>query len=260
MDSPGFPIESCTLASCSLKNAQVQYDPSLGGNAFYVSIFALAIFVQALLGIQYRTWSFLAGMFCGLILETVGYAARIQMHFNPFTKGPFVMLVLDCILFDSPVNTNDNFRYLVALTIGPTFFTASIYLCLARIIVVFGEHLSRFKPRTYTVSFITSDVISLLLQAVGGAIASGADTYEKKQHGIHIMVAGLAFQVASLVIFMLLCADFARAVRAGPRSTEPMFFTLRSSLRFKAFLWCKFQPFYPQSRNPFSKSFVRSDH
>lgn len=39
--------------------------------------------------------------------------------------------------------------------------------------------------------------------------ADGDDT------GINIMIAGLAFQVASLAIFMLLCADFARCVKMG---------------------------------------------
>ena len=39
--------------------------------------------------------------------------------------------------------------------------------------------------------------------------ADGDDT------GINTMIAGLAFQVASLAIFMLLCADFARCVKTG---------------------------------------------
>ena len=42
--------------------------------------------------------------------------------------------------------------------------------------------------------------------------ADGDDT------GINIMIAGLAFQVASLGIFMLLCADFARCVKMGGRT------------------------------------------
>lgn len=92
MDTPGFPIESCTLSTCSLKNAQVEYQPNLGGNAFLLSIFALSLLFQVFFGIRYRIFGFLVGLFCGLVLEIVGYAARIQMHFNPFPKGPFVML------------------------------------------------------------------------------------------------------------------------------------------------------------------------
>ena len=44
-------------------------------------------------------------------------------------------------------------------------------------------------------------------------MASGAADGDNT--GINIMIAGLSFQVASLAIFMLLCADFARCVKMG---------------------------------------------
>jgi uncharacterized membrane protein len=91
MDRPDFPIANCTLSTCSLINAQIYYQPSLGGNAFYISMFSLAIVSQTIFGLWYRTWGFMIGLFFGLVLEIVGYAARVQMHYNPFTKGPFVM-------------------------------------------------------------------------------------------------------------------------------------------------------------------------
>jgi RTA1 like protein len=90
-----------------------------------------------------------------MLTEVIGYIARIAIHSNPFLKTNFLM-------------------YLVTLTIAPAFLSASIYLCLARIVVVYGEEASRFKPRTYTVVFCTGDFLALLLQAVGGAIASDA--------------------------------------------------------------------------------------
>ena len=78
--------------------------------------------------------------------------------------------------------------------------------------MVYGEHLARFKPRTYTIIFICSDVFSLVLQATGGALADQAADDGSGQTGINIMIAGLAWQVVSLVIFIALCADFAHAV------------------------------------------------
>jgi hypothetical protein len=57
------------------------------------------------------------------------------------------------------------------------------------------------------------------------------------------MVAGLAFQVATLLVFMVLCIDF--AVRTRRRYTSmgeaafdqnPIFVTLRGSWRFKGFI------------------------
>lgn len=132
------------------------------------------------------------------------------------------------------------YRYLVPITIGPAFLTAAIYLTLARIIPVYGHAYSRFKPRTYTITFITCDFISLLLQAIGGAITSIADSGSSTQNmGVNIMIAGLSFQVVSLFVFISLSADFAfsvfRAKRKGS-AFAPQFSRLRATGRFKLFL------------------------
>jgi hypothetical protein len=124
------------------------------------------------------------------------------------------------------------------LTIGPAFLSASVYLCLARIVVAYGENLSRFTPRLYTITFITFDFIALLLQAIGGAIASGATTPSQDKMGINIMVAGVGWQVGSLGIFAILCAEFAWRVHRSPESQRnPNFTLLRNTFRFKGFLW-----------------------
>jgi RTA1 like protein len=124
------------------------------------------------------------------------------------------------------------------LTIGPAFLSAAVYLCLARIVVVYGEGLSRFSPRFYTLTFITFDFIALLLQAAGGAIASGATTASSDKMGINIMVAGVAWQVASLGIFAILCAEYGwRVYRSSESQRNPNFALFRNTFRFKAFLW-----------------------
>lgn len=216
--NPVIPDELCTLSTCSLLQAHFQYIPSLAGNAFFIALFALLLLLQIGLSIRYRTWGFLVGMIGGLVLEVLGYVGRVQMHFNPFIKNPFLM-------------------YLVCLTIAPAFLSASIYLCLARIVVVFGENLSRFRPVVYTITFIACDFLSLLLQAAGGAIASGANTYAADQNGIHIMVAGLSTQVASLALFMALCAEFAYRVYSHVGELDPRYDGLRQSRRFRGFLY-----------------------
>ncbi|CAF9943749.1 MAG: hypothetical protein ALECFALPRED_001191 [Alectoria fallacina] len=186
----------CTVQTCPLSWAQVQYDPSLAGNAFYLAMFSLVLVVQLFFGIRYRTWSFLGAIFGGEVLEMIGYIARVQMHYNPFLSNPFLM-------------------YLIVLTIAPCFLSAGIYLCFSRIVVLYGEKFARFKPRTYTIIFITADVFSLVLQAAGGALAdtSPGGNSSQGQDGINIMIAGLSFQVVSLFIFMSLCADFAVQVK-----------------------------------------------
>ena len=102
-------------------------------------------------------------------------------------------------------------RYLICLTIAPIFFTACIYLCLARLIPLYDptQTLSRFAPKTYTYLFLGADFFSLVLQAIGGALSAEASTLGQEWNGIHVMIAGLGFQVLSLALFSLLCAEFA---------------------------------------------------
>lgn len=141
------------------------------------------------------------------------------------------------------------YRSLVTLTIAPAFLSASIYLCLARIVVTYGETISRIKPRTYTILFMSCDSVSLLLQAAGGAIAASSDTVKSTDLGVNIMIAGLSFQVVSLVLFIGLCCDFAWSVRKAPkRSLNQSFGALRESKKFRAFLICGF----PLAPSPFA--------
>jgi len=151
------------------------------------------------------------------VLEIIGYVGRVMLHSSPF-------------------NNNDFLMYLVTLTIAPALLTAAIYLCLARIVTVYGAHLSFFKPRTYTVVFCTCDFISLVLQAVGGAIASISNTLSGKNLGKNIMLAGLGFQVFSLILFLLCSGEFAFRVIKNKGSWNPRYINLLHSGLFKSFL------------------------
>ncbi len=71
-----------------------------------------------------------------------------------------------------------------------------IYLCLRNIVYAFGKENSRIKPETYTRAFIPCDIVSLVLQALGGGMASMAYHEGRSSAlGDRIMVAGLGFQV-----------------------------------------------------------------
>ena len=84
------------------------------------------------------------------------------------------------------------------------------------------------------------NLVSLILQAAGGAITSIADSdlYDLAQSGIHIMIAGLSFQVASLALFMGLCLDFAWQVSKKQHELSPdlQMQEVRECALWKAFL------------------------
>lgn len=71
--------------------AQVDYRPNLVGNIIFAGLFGLLFIVQLGLGIKYKTWGFMVGMICGLILEVVGYVGRIMLYNDPFDFNNFIM-------------------------------------------------------------------------------------------------------------------------------------------------------------------------
>ena len=83
----------CTLDTCPKSYAVLQYVPSLGGNAFFLTWFIAIVIAQSVIGIYKRTWTFFAAMIGGCVLEVIGYAARVLMHENIFNFNWFLMCV-----------------------------------------------------------------------------------------------------------------------------------------------------------------------
>lgn len=215
---------ACTLEKCPLNQSYYAYRPSLSTNSAFLALFSLSLcgfILQAAL--SRRFIGFTVAMVSGCSLEVLGYIGRIMSWHNPFNQTGFLMQI-------------------VCLTIAPAFLAAGIYLTLSRIVTTFGPENSHIKPLSYPRIFIPCDVISLLLQAIGGGMASVASHQDKSPNtGDHIMVAGLAFQVLTLFTFQLLCVDFAiktlRRMRTlGDAALDPKHAALRGSAKFRIFL------------------------
>ena len=103
---------------------------------------------------------------------------------------------------------------ITTLIIAPTFFAAALYVLLGRLVDVIGRETSLVRPRVYTVVFCTCDVVSLVVQAVGGAMASiAADEPDgDTATGTHIMVGGIIFQMATMTVYAGFVFDFLRRV------------------------------------------------
>ncbi|KAF7713847.1 Uncharacterized protein PECH_000840 [Penicillium ucsense] len=208
----------CTLKNCPIEWGYVHYQPSIGGNAFMAAAFGLLAAPAIYLGIRHKVKLFTFCFVTGLVGEVVGYVGRIMLHNNPFSKNAFLM-------------------YLICATIAPCFTAAAIYLTLSRIVVVYGEVISRIRPRTYTLLFSGFDLVALVVIAVGGGMAAIAVKQWKIDQGTHIMVAGLVVQVISLVVFISLCFEYFLRVRKNQNRLNPNYATLRHSSRFKLFLY-----------------------
>jgi len=79
---------------------------------------------------------------------------------------------------------------------------------VGRLIRLLGTRYSRLKPRHYTIVFCTCDVIALVIQSIGGGMASSANTNSGAATGGHIALGGIVFQFAAVVVYMLLTIEF----------------------------------------------------
>lgn len=83
---------------------------------------------------------------------------------------------------------------------------------------------------------MTSDFISLVLQGTGGGIAATADDHSRSETGRAIMLAGVVFQVVSLLIFMGMWLEFVlRLRRTSESSRDVRFIELRDTKKFTWF-------------------------
>jgi hypothetical protein len=83
---------------------------------------------------------------------------------------------------------------------------------------------------------MTSDFISLILQGAGGGLAATASTPSGSETGRAIMVAGVVFQVISLLIFIGLWLEFIfRLCRTSASAKDVHFAELRNTKKFTWF-------------------------
>ncbi|KUJ12842.1 putative sphingoid long-chain base transporter RSB1 [Mollisia scopiformis] len=215
-------FENCTFETCSLSSSFWYYRPSLVANSIFLSLFALSLLAFILTYLLTRRFGiFTVALACCCTLEIIGYLGRIISYSNPWHETGFLLQI-------------------VCLTIAPSFMAGGIYLCLRNIVEVFGSEKSRIRPESYTRIFIPCDVISLILQALGGAMASMASHQgHSSALGDHIMVAGLAFQVSTLTLFMAVCIDFAVRTSKHPDDNrdDTKLLSVRSTKRFSQFIF-----------------------
>ena len=84
----------------------------------------------------------------------------------------------------------------------PYFCTCDLLTRLS--VNALGPEHSRFSPKWYYWGFIPCDVVSIALQGAGGGLSSSGTG----NVGVDVSLAGLAFQVFTLCVFIGLAADY----------------------------------------------------
>ncbi|KIJ55224.1 hypothetical protein M422DRAFT_100481, partial [Sphaerobolus stellatus SS14] len=159
--------------------------------ALFVALFSITAIIHLIQGaFLFRLWWTLPTVVLAGIGEVVGWSARLWSSQNPVDKTPFLMQIS-------------------ATIIAPTPFIATNFIILGRVIDRLGPQYSRLTPKLYSIIFLSADIIALVIQAVGGGQASSASSNGKNPNtGGHIMLVGIFFQMAALVFYTILAAEF----------------------------------------------------
>lgn len=89
----------------------------------------------------------------------------------------------------------------------------------------------------YTYIFISCDIFSIVLQGTGGGLASAASKPGSLMDaGNDLMMAGLAFQVFTLLIFAALATEYFVRAWKNRGDLNPVTYELRHTRRFRYFI------------------------
>ncbi|KAL4896994.1 RTA1 like protein-domain-containing protein [Aspergillus ambiguus] len=170
------------------------YQPSQAAGIVFLVLFGLSMIAHTIQFTWSKTW-WCAVFSVGCLTEIIGWAGRTWSSECPYNMTAFLMQIS-------------------TLIIAPVFFTAGIYVLLGRFIQILGRESSIMSPNLYLWIFCTCDVISLVIQAIGGGLASveSDKVNGNTAPGTHIMVAGIVFQLFSISVFVLCAADHVRRV------------------------------------------------
>ncbi|RMZ85086.1 hypothetical protein DV738_g102, partial [Chaetothyriales sp. CBS 135597] len=187
------PDSNCTLEICDVRYSVYGFVPSLAANTSFLILFILAGIAHTYLGWIWKTSLFAGFMLVGCLSAIVGYIGRLLLNANPFSFEGFMIQI-------------------IGVTLAPVYFCAAIYITLAKTIEELAPRLSRIPPRYFYYILIPCDLISLVVQGAGGVLSTSSSG--RSQIGVNLALAGLAFQVFTIVVF---CGFFIDFLQITPR-------------------------------------------
>jgi len=169
----------------------------IASNTLTAIAFSLVLFVAIVQ--SWYTWKygakFMLSMTIGAYTFAFGISTRFGLHLHPESKGLYIVEYLFVVL-------------------SPCAFIAAEYVLLGRL----ARHLRCDKyllvtARRITVTFISSDISTFLIQAIGGALSISANDEPLALAGSRVFLAGLALQLLSFLTFTCIFLFFLYRVR-----------------------------------------------
>lgn len=127
-----------------------KYTPSMAGAVVFVILFVITSVLHLWQMFRTRTW-FMIPFCIGGVMEVIGYIGRAasSQETPDWTLGPYIIQS-------------------IFLLVAPALFAASIYMELARIVLmVEADHALFIRRKWLTTIFVCGDVLSFLMQSSG---------------------------------------------------------------------------------------------
>lgn len=184
----GDLLNGCHALVPGLKNAYGYVPSFAAGIVFDIVFLAMGVYHIVRSVQKRRATSYLLAI--AAYIEHFGWMARTWSSKCAYNKIAFLLQI-------------------TTLVVAPIFVAAAIYVALASLIRTVGQQYSVIRPKLYLWIFLVVDVLSLVIQGGGGALASGAANKGKDtKPGANLMVAGIIFQLVSMSGFCILFAIF----------------------------------------------------
>ncbi|KAJ6528733.1 RTA1 like protein [Mycena vulgaris] len=156
----------------------------------FVVLFAISTLLHLGQATYYRLWWLIPSACLAGILEIVGWSGRLWSSISPRIFESFEIQIVCTIM-------------------GPTPLAAANFIILGRVINHLGPVYSRLSPKLYTGLFLCCDIISLVVQGIGGGMAAGAvNQHMNPEKGGHVMLGGIVFQMVTITVYVLCAGEF----------------------------------------------------
>ncbi|GAA5990631.1 hypothetical protein JCM10908_003161 [Rhodotorula pacifica] len=172
---------------------QYGYVPSISLAVVFLVVFGITSLLHLVQLVISRRYWWMVCMVIGGVLEVLGWAARLWAHWAPLSFNAYVMQIC-------------------CLIIAPTFYSASLYWAGGLAIAHVAPQKSWLSGNAFKITFIIADVVSLVVQAVGGGMAGsavGTTNVQQGRNGSNIMLAGIVIQLAVMVFYVAYMAFWA---------------------------------------------------
>jgi len=225
----------CTPETCDSAGSLYGYRPSVPASAVFVAIPIITIIASATISVKTRRGILPCILTClASVLLVAGWATRIAGWSNPWDFFPFaqgtVMLTIAPIFISSTYVLLTLLKSFPHITTLPPFTKPMsnltpkrFYTILKVIITKLGPEHSFIAPHLYPILLLPHDLISLLLQIIGYAIAfPRAPDAQGRIHitpaGTTTVLAGTSLHLATLVATLLLYLSVLLRARRAHRA------------------------------------------